>query len=114
MQFDGWVPDSRLALDGAETYAEVKPVTELPMDVAQQILNAGCDGDVLILAGNRAMLGGTEATAGPLRNCSHRASATVIAELRCSVTVRLDTDAAGKRRERRASRDANKESKDER
>ena len=30
-------------------YAEVKPVTEFPMDVAQQILNAGCHGDILIL-----------------------------------------------------------------
>ena len=32
-----------------ETYAEVKPVSEFPMDVAQRMLNAGCDGDVLIL-----------------------------------------------------------------
>ena len=48
-RFDGWTPDFRLALDGAQIYAEVKPVTEFPMDVAQRILNAGCDADVLIL-----------------------------------------------------------------
>ena len=49
VQFDGWMPDFRLALDGVDVYAEVKPVSEFPMDVAQRILNAGCDGDVLIL-----------------------------------------------------------------
>ena len=48
-RFDGWTPDFRLALGGVEVYAEVKPVTEFPMDVAQRILNAGCGGDVLIL-----------------------------------------------------------------
>ena len=36
-------------MDGTEVYAEVKPVTEFPMDVAQRVLNAGCDGGVLIL-----------------------------------------------------------------
>ena len=49
VQFDGWTPDFRLALDGVEAYAEVKPVSEFPMDVAQRILNAGYDGDILIL-----------------------------------------------------------------
>ena len=49
VRFDGWTPDFRLALDGGETYAEVKPVTEFPMDVAQRMLDAGCSGDVLIL-----------------------------------------------------------------
>ena len=49
VQFDGWMPDFRLALDGVEVYAEVKPVSEFPMDVAQWILSAGCSGDVLIL-----------------------------------------------------------------
>ncbi len=48
-RFDDWTPDFRLALDGVAAYAEVKPVSEFPMDVAQQILNAGCGGDVLIL-----------------------------------------------------------------
>ncbi len=48
-RFDGWTPDFRLAMDGAMVYAEVKPVTEFPMDVGQQVLNAGCDADVLIL-----------------------------------------------------------------
>ena len=49
VRFDGWTPDFRLILGDAETYAEVKPVSEFPMDVAQRMLNAGCDGDVLIL-----------------------------------------------------------------
>ena len=48
-RFDGWTPDFRLVMDGVETYAEVKPVSEFPMDVAQQILNAGCSGDIFIL-----------------------------------------------------------------
>ena len=48
-RFDGWTPDFRLVVDGAETYAEVKPVSEFPMDVAQRVLNAGCSADVLIL-----------------------------------------------------------------
>ena len=48
-RFDGWTPDFRLILDGAEVYAEVKPITEFPMDVAQRIVNAGCGGDTLIL-----------------------------------------------------------------
>ena len=49
-RFDGWTPDFRLVLnDVVEAYAEVKPVTEFPMDVAQRILNAGCGGDILIL-----------------------------------------------------------------
>ena len=46
---DGWMPDFRLVLNGVEAYAEVKPVPEFPMDVAQRVLNAGCGGDVLIL-----------------------------------------------------------------
>ena len=49
VRFDRWTPDFRLVMDGAEVYAEVKPVDEFPMDVAQRILNAGCDADVLIL-----------------------------------------------------------------
>ena len=49
VQFDGWTPDFRLILNDLEAYAEVKPVTEFPMDVAQRILNTGCDGDILIL-----------------------------------------------------------------
>ena len=36
-------------MGGGEAYAEVKPVTEFPMDAAQRILNTGCRGDVLIL-----------------------------------------------------------------
>ena len=49
VRFDGWTPDFRLVMDGAQVYAEVKPVAEFPMDVAQRVLNAGCDADVLIL-----------------------------------------------------------------
>ena len=45
----GWTPDFRLELDGAEAYAEVKPVTGFPMDVAQKLLSSGWRGDVLIL-----------------------------------------------------------------
>ena len=48
-RFDGWTPDFRLVLDGAQAYAEVKPVSDFPMDVAQRMLNAGCGADVLIL-----------------------------------------------------------------
>ncbi len=48
-RFDGWTPDFRLLMDGAQVYAEVKPVSEFPMDVAQRVLNAGCDADVVIL-----------------------------------------------------------------
>ena len=48
-RFDGWTPDFRLVMDGAQVYAEVKPVSEFPMDVAQRMLNAGCSADLLIL-----------------------------------------------------------------
>ena len=48
-RFDGWTPDFRLVMDGVETYAEVKPVSEFPLDVAQRILNSGWTGDVFIL-----------------------------------------------------------------
>ena len=48
-RFAGWTPDFRLVLNDDEAYAEVKPVTEFPMDVAQRMLNAGCDCDILIL-----------------------------------------------------------------
>ena len=48
-RFDGWTPDFRLVLNGDGVYAEVKPVSEFPMDVAQRMPNAGGDGDVLIL-----------------------------------------------------------------
>ena len=34
VSFDGWTPDFRLVMDGAQVYAEVKPVSEFPMDVA--------------------------------------------------------------------------------
>ena len=49
VRFDGWTPDFRLVLGDAVAYAEVKPVTEFPMDVAQRLLNSGCGADVLIL-----------------------------------------------------------------
>ena len=48
-RFDGWTPDFRLVMDGAQVYAEVKPVSEFPMDVAQRIIHAGWGGDILIL-----------------------------------------------------------------
>ena len=48
-RFDGWTPDFRLALNDGEAYAEVKPVAEFPMDVAQRMLNSGWTGDILIL-----------------------------------------------------------------
>ncbi len=47
-RFDGWTPDFRLVLNGDGVYAEVKPVSEFPMDVAQRLLSSGCR-DVLIL-----------------------------------------------------------------
>ena len=47
-RFNGWTPDFRLVLGGVEAYAEVKPVSEFPMDVAQRILGSGCR-DVVIL-----------------------------------------------------------------
>lgn len=43
------MPEFRLVLNDGEAYAEVKPVTEFPMDVAQRVVNAGRDADVLIL-----------------------------------------------------------------
>ena len=49
VRLSGWTPDFRLALNGGEAYAEVKPVSEFPMDVAQRVLNAGWTGDILIL-----------------------------------------------------------------
>ena len=49
VRLNAWAPDFRLALEGGEAYAEVKPVSEFPMDVAQRILNAGWTGDILIL-----------------------------------------------------------------
>ena len=49
VRLSGWTPDFRLVLNGAEAYAEVKPVSEFPMDVAQRVLNAGWTGDILIL-----------------------------------------------------------------
>ena len=48
-RFGGWTPDFRLILSGVEVYAEVKPVNEFPMDVAERILSSGCDCDVLVL-----------------------------------------------------------------
>ena len=48
-RLDGWTPDFRLVLNDGEAYAEVKPVTEFPMDVAQKVLNSGWRGDILIL-----------------------------------------------------------------
>ena len=49
VRLSGWTPDFRLVLNGVEAYAEVKPVSEFPMDVAQRVLNAGCTADILIL-----------------------------------------------------------------
>ena len=49
IRLGGWTPDFRIVMDGVETYAEVKPVTEFPMDVAQKMLSSGWTGDVLIL-----------------------------------------------------------------
>ena len=36
-------------MDGGEVYVGVKPVSAFLTDVAQRLLNAGCDGDALIL-----------------------------------------------------------------
>ena len=41
--------DCALVNDGGEVYAEVKPVSEFPLDVAPADIEAGCDGDILIL-----------------------------------------------------------------
>ena len=49
VRLSGWTPDFRLVLDGGEAYAEVKPVSEFPMDVAQRVLGAGWTGDIVIL-----------------------------------------------------------------
>ena len=49
VRLSGWTPDFRLVLNEGEAYAEVKPVSEFPMDVAQRVLNAGCTADILIL-----------------------------------------------------------------
>ena len=49
VRFRGWTPDFRLVLNGGKAYAEVKPVSEFPMDVAQRVLGAGWTGDILIL-----------------------------------------------------------------
>ena len=49
VRFSGWTPDFRLVLNGVEAYAEVKPVSEFPMDVAQRVLGAGWTSDILIL-----------------------------------------------------------------
>ena len=48
-RLSGWTPDFRLVLNGVEAYAEVKPVSEFPMDVAQRMLGAGWTGEILIL-----------------------------------------------------------------
>ena len=60
-RFDGWIPDFRLMLDGVEVYAEVKPVTEFPMDVAQRMLDSGT---CLSWGRDHATPGGTGATGG--------------------------------------------------
>ena len=49
VRFGGSTLDFRLVLDGGEAYAEMKPVSEFPMDVAQRMLGAGWTGDILIL-----------------------------------------------------------------
>ena len=51
VRLSGWTPDFRLVLNGVEAYAEVKPVSEFPMDVAQRMLGAGRPDDILILGG---------------------------------------------------------------
>ena len=53
-RLSGWTPDFRLILNGVEAYAEVKPVSEFPMDVAQRVLNAGCTADILGLESRHA------------------------------------------------------------
>ena len=47
--FYRWTQDFRRVMGGVEVYAEVKPVSEFPMDVAQRALGAGRDADALIL-----------------------------------------------------------------
>ena len=49
VRLDGWTPDFRLVLEDGEAYAEVKPVSEFPLDVAWKLLNSGWNGDLLIL-----------------------------------------------------------------
>ena len=49
VRFSGWTSDFRLVLNGVEAYAEVKPVSEFPMDAAQRVLGVGWTGDILIL-----------------------------------------------------------------
>ena len=64
VRLSSWTPDFRLVLNGVEAYAEVKPVSDFPMDVAQRVLGAGWTGDILIWAGGRATPGVTKATDG--------------------------------------------------
>ena len=40
-RLDGWTPDFRPVIGGVEIYAEVKPVSEFPMDVAQRRVPRG-------------------------------------------------------------------------
>ena len=49
VRLSGWTPDFRLVLHGVEAYAEVKPVSEFPMDVAQRVLGHVWTGDIVIL-----------------------------------------------------------------
>ncbi len=52
-RFSGWIPDFRIVLSDLEAYAEVKPVSEFPMDVAQRILGSGCGAVVILGQGPR-------------------------------------------------------------
>ena len=63
--FSGWTPDFRLVLNGVQACAEVKPVSEFPMDVAQRVLNAGWTGDIPILGRGQATPDVTMAMVGP-------------------------------------------------
>ena len=53
VRLGSWVSDFRLILNGGEPYAEVKPVNDFPLDVAQGELGARCTGEVLILGRER-------------------------------------------------------------
>lgn len=50
--FSNWSPDFLLTIADQQVYAEVKPVREFPMDVAQKLLASPASPDVIILGAN--------------------------------------------------------------
>lgn len=55
VDFNGWIPDFVVYGD-QPVYVEVKPVLELPVDVAEKMQNSGCQDEMLIV-GQKCLLG---------------------------------------------------------